>query len=454
MKSRRRDIARVQSDRSRPKRVGHTMGSGLGAAGLLLCYLAPSPAYAQSAEQLADLRQELAELKAAQTKTAERIAAVEKAMETLAASRTTPLSATRSADEAGASAAHGLQAGSQDETPRLSLSGDLRLRYEANTGDSDSRDRHRGVLRARLRGSYAVTSSLSVGAQLSTGDPDDPNTADVTLSNFADDLAVSLDQAFARYSAGPLTMTGGKIPLPFIRTDLVWDGDVNPQGLSAIYRLDTTGGSVLKAAGLYFMVDEASGGADSRMIGGQVSVATPPGRVQIDGAVAYYDYRLAALAGADVGDFRSNLRTISGSYLSDFNLLDVIGSVSYSGLGERWPVRLAGDYVRNLGTRASADTGFAIDALVGRSAVPGDWRFSYGYSQAEVDAVFAAFSNDNLTIGTNYRLHALSIDYVPQSHTALNLTWYHYRPLDPAYAGGDLPADWLERVRLNFLFDF
>ena len=135
-------------------------------------------------------------------------------------------------------------------------------------------------------------------------------------------------------------------------------------------------------------------------------------------------------------------------------MLDVIGSVTFKGLGERWPVTIAGDYVHNYGASVDADTGYSADLAVGRASTPGDWRFGYGYAQTEVDAVFAAFSHDNLGIATNYRLHTLSIDYVPMPHTGLNLTWYHYRPLDAAYAGSSTPGDWLDRVRLNLMVDF
>src|SRR5690606_5444714 len=104
-----------------------------------------------------------------------------------------------------------------------------------------------------------------------------------------------------------------KIPQPFMRTELVWDGDVSPQGASAAYSADF-GGVKVKASGLYFLVDESVAGPDSRMIGGQVSVQAPAAPVQAELAVGYYDYSLRSLAGADAGDFRSNLFA-GGRYL-------------------------------------------------------------------------------------------------------------------------------------------
>lgn len=306
------------------------------------------------------------------------------------------------------------------------------------------------MLRARLRAAYAVNDWLTIGGQLATGDPDDPNSTDMTLSNFNDDLQVSLDQAYIRLAPGNFEVHLGKIPQPFVRTELLWDGDVSPQGISASYAA-FLGGMQLKANALYFIVDEAAAGPDSRMIGGQLAMETPPAGLQAELAVGYYDYSLPSLAGAAEGDFRSNLFA-NGRYLSDFDLLDVIAAVTWHGLGERWPVRIVGDYVHNFGAATGADTGFGIDLLVGRASQPGDWRFTYGYASAETDAVLAAFSHDNTTLAMNYLQHMLAIDFVLRPNLILNATYYRYRQKDRPAALA-LP-DWQNRLRLNLMVDF
>lgn len=338
--------------------------------------------------------------------------------------------------------------------PGLDVSGDVRLREEFNFSDADARDRTRTVLRARLRATYKLNDALAVGGQLTTGDPDDPNSTDVTLGSFADDLDVSLDQAWIRYQADGLTAWGGKFPLPFVRTDMVWDGDVSPQGVGATYGLPLGGATKLDARAIYFVIDEASGGADSDMIGVQGVLATSLGSdLKLTLAGAYYHYDLNSVAGADAGDFRSNL-IAGGRYLSDFRLVNGTATLAWSGLGARWPVTLTGDYVHNRGAAVSSDSGFNIELGAGRTVARGDWRFGYNYSEVGVDAVFAAFSHDNLNIATNYRLHGLGIDYVPADNLVLNATLYRYRPLDPLHAGANEPRDWLNRVRLNMMLSF
>jgi hypothetical protein len=414
-----------------------TSFSGLYRSRLPLCaalLLASSltPAAAAPADDIAELKAAVEALRAEQARAQARIAELEGA---LASQRETPVAVAAAPTVSS-------------EPSRLSLSGDMRVRYESNFGVAGARDRDRGVLRARLRAAYAVNDWLTVGGQLATGDPDDPNSTDMTLSNFDDDLQVSLDQAYIRLTPGDLQVHLGKIPQPFVRTELVWDGDVSPQGASAAYSADL-GGVKVKATGLYFMVDESVAGPDSRMIGGQLSMQTPSAPIQAELAVGYFDYSLRSVAGGDAGDFRSNLFA-GGRYLSDFNLLDVIAALTWNGLGEKWPVRLVGDYVHNYGAVTNADTGFGVDLLVGRASKPGDWRFTYGYAEAEADAVLAAFGHDNTNIGTNYMQHTLAIDFVPQHNLVLNATYYRYRQKDGVIG----PVDWQNRLRLNFLVNF
>jgi hypothetical protein len=456
----------------------------LGAVSALAVMVAmgSTPAMAQTAEDFAAMKAEIQALRDAQARSDAEIAGLKAQLGAQSAAASAPSEAPptqiaqspatpqpgssfvqrapETATYASAAAPVNPAGGSAPGTPpasvpsKLTINGDFRLRYESNFGDADARNRDRGVLRARLRAAYAVNKWLTVGGQLSTGDADDPNSTDITLSNFDDDLDVSLDQVYAKFALGNLTLYGGKIPQPFVRTELVWDGDVSPQGVSASYKFNLGGGASLKANGLYFLIDESVAGKNSDMIGGQIALETSPSApLKFELAAGYYDYQLGSTAGGDTGDFRTN-RFLAGRYLSDFDLLDVIAAVQYNGIGEAWPVRLVGDYVHNFGATAGDDSGFGVDLLVGRASKKGDLRFGYGYAQTGVDAVFAAFSQDNTNIGTNYRQHSLSVDFVPIDNLILNATFYRYRPKDPLYAGSNTATDWLDRLRLNMLVNF
>lgn len=416
-----------------------------------------SPAFAQELRldalerQLADQRQRIHQLEALVARQAALLERIDTTPPSSAPASAPPsqLAAATTA-VTGTATAQATAPASAMRIPGLDVSGDLRIRQEWNYGAA--RDRSRSVLRARLRASYAVADKLSIGTQIATGDPDDPNSTDVTLGNFLDDFAVSLDQAFVRYADGGFTAVAGKFPQIFQRTDMVWDGDVSPQGFGVSYAIGLGGGAKADVRALYFVVDEASAARDSDMLGGQVTFAAPlTSDIKLGLAGSYYHYRLGSVTGADAGDFRGNLVS-AGRYLSDFHLIEGLGSLTYAGLSPRWPLAFTADYVRNLGAAVPGDTGFNLELAAGRTAQRGDWRVAYNYSEVQVDAVFAAFSHDNLDLSTNYRLHGLGIGYVPASNLLLDLAWYHYRPLDARYTTA--PLDWLDRIRLNLMVSF
>lgn len=201
------------------------------------------------------------------------------------------------------------------------------------------------------------------------------------------------------------------------------------------------------------IVDEAAAASDSYMVGGQVQLDWLLGDLRFEIAAGYYDYTLRSVAGADAGDIRTN-RFASGAYLSDFDLLDVVGGVTYSGLGPQWPVRLVADYVHNFGATTDQDSGFGVDLLLGRGVQHRDWRFGYGYAETGVDAVLAAFSHDNTDLATNYRQHSIFGEYVVAPRVVLNATLFHYRPKSSLFTPAFLPDDWVNRLRLNLLVNF
>jgi hypothetical protein len=386
-----------------------------------------------SAQTAADLRAELQALRAEQARIDELARA---------------LAAKLAALEARTGASSTVPA---SEPARLTVTGDVRLRTQGDYADN-ARDRESAQVRARLGATYRINETVALGGRLVTGDPDDPNSSDVQLSNFNDDLQAALDQAYVQLDLGDLDLFGGKIPQPFTRTDLVWDGDVNPQGVSAIYKRSLGGGAVFRANGLFFIVDEDAAAADSTMAGAQLGYDFAiSNSLKVDLAVGYYDYTLGSVVGGDAGDFRSNLRNADGSYQSDFDLADAIVGATWSGLGGRWPVRVVGDYVHNFGAINSRDTGYGLDLSVGRTSQPRDWRMTYGYSVAEQESVLAAFSHDNIALATDYELHALTFDYVPMPRTVVSAIWYHYKPCEPL---GAAAADWSERIRVAFTVSF
>jgi hypothetical protein len=433
-------LPHLQATSGRRRRTGPVRLALLSAA---IAALVQGPALAQSSEDMQALRAQLEQLRQEQAQRDQRIQQLEQSLLTLE-SRPAPAPVAAASTATTGSAV----------ADRLSMTGDLRVRFQDEPASSQAIQRDSTQVRARLGAVYKASERIRIGARLVTGDADDPNSTDTQLSNFNDNLELSLDQAYVQLDLDSLQLFMGKFPQPFVRSDLVWDGDVMPQGLAGTWRKSVAGGTA-RANAMLFVIDEQAGGRDSMMAGGQLGWDSPRlGDWKFDITGGYYDYRLGNAAGADSGDFRTNLRKADGTYLSEFELVNAIGGVTWSGLGDRWPVRLGFDYVRNLGAATDADTGYAADITLGRASSVGDWRVNYAYMAAETDSVFTAFSHDNIAIGSNYKLHALTLDYVPSPKTMISGIWYHYRPLH-AIDAGTRPADeWLDRFRLAFLVNF
>ena len=134
---------------------------------------------------------------------------------------------------------------------RLKWEGDLRLRQQADLYaggnaspfvlqsagimvNNSSEDRHRTRVRARLGLTAAITSQVSGGLRITTGNTRDPVSTNQTLGTTANKYELVLDRAFLRYEPWEwLLLTGGRIPNPFLSTDLVWDDDLNFEGIAA-----------------------------------------------------------------------------------------------------------------------------------------------------------------------------------------------------------------------------
>jgi hypothetical protein len=123
----------------------------------------------------------------------------------------------------------------------LKLYGDLRLRYQYDdtdqqvlspTPDGRNNDRQRSRWRFRLRlgAEYKFAGPFFAGVMLQTGQG--ANSAEQTLDDGFNNYDIFISKAYIGWKAADwLTVIGGKQDNPFYTTDMVWDSDINPQGI-------------------------------------------------------------------------------------------------------------------------------------------------------------------------------------------------------------------------------
>ncbi|MDB6149744.1 MAG: hypothetical protein JWQ44_1192 [Chthoniobacter sp.] len=131
----------------------------------------------------------------------------------------------------------------------LKLYGDLRLRYQYDNKDPQLNAPGVGVdnerelrspsgsqqsrwrFRLRLNADFKLGRQWFGGVELQTQASSDSGFT--TFENGFSDYPIFISRAFLGWSpADSLTVTAGKVPNPFYSTDLIWDADVNPTGIT------------------------------------------------------------------------------------------------------------------------------------------------------------------------------------------------------------------------------
>lgn len=106
-------------------------------------------------------------------------------------------------------------------------------------------DQERWRVRARLGLTAQVADTVSAGVRLATGNTNDRVSTNQTLGQNFNKYSFVVDRAFIRYTPVEwLTVSGGRIANPWLSTDLIWDEDLNFEGVAATLRPSLDAGRV------------------------------------------------------------------------------------------------------------------------------------------------------------------------------------------------------------------
>jgi len=139
----------------------------------------------------------------------------------------------------------------------LKLYGDLRLRYQYDNKDPqlfvpnrpDNRtptgtQNSRWRFRLRLNADFRLNENFSGGVELQTAQASD--SGNQTYQDGFNDYNIFISKAYLKWDPNAwLSLSAGKFANPFYTTDLVWDADINPNGITesiALHKLFGFGG--------------------------------------------------------------------------------------------------------------------------------------------------------------------------------------------------------------------
>jgi len=363
-------------------------------------------------------------------------------------------------------------------TKKISLSGDFRLRYEAAFFDKSgnysglispltldlmntTEDRQRYRIRGRLNVNAKVNDEVEAVFGLATGNTTDPVSTNQTLGTYFNKKAIQVDQAYVAWKPGDwLTVRGGHFPNPWFSTDLVWDQDLNFDGVAATYRHRLNPEWTLFLTGGAFPIQEVEfSQRDKWLYGGQLGAEyRKEDELSAKLAVAYYGY--SNVVGrvydqADVSNYSAPQYMQKGNSLYNINPLSTTtvpaliadyGELSLTGqldLGYWHPFHLifTADYVNNLafdraavarrggvtpGEVVKETEGYQIRLDVGYPKVreQWDWRAYLAYKRLEADAVLDAFTDSDFHLGgTNAKGWILGGELGLLKNTSLSARW-------------------------------
>lgn len=288
---------------------------------------------------------------------------------------------------------------------RISIGGDMRLRYEATLYDDENAsfldpadptsllnstvDRNRFRYRFRLDTKAKVIDSreinvgkAEIGLRLSSGNDDDPISTNDTLGDYQNKDGILIDRAYLKYTYAPIepfwgiipqmVFTGGRIPNPWYRgSTLVWDDDLNFEGGALNFKSDIQDWrkwGVFLTVGAFSIQEEEWSNKDKWLYGAQVGFEwIPNGDFTGTFSAAYFDY--ANITGTvnstlypDLYDFTAPDYQTKGNTLididptsdiqtalaADYNLINATLKAEYSRF---YPINLVveGEGVYNIG---------------------------------------------------------------------------------------------------------
>lgn len=342
--------------------------------------------------------------------------------------------------------------------------------------DNTTQDRDRARLRARFGFTARVTPDITAGLRLATGSQFEPVSTNQTLGNSNNKSNFSLDRAFLKGRSQDflpwLTTTAGRIPNPFFSTDLVWDDDLNFDGLALQFEDPTSAAQVWRpfaTLGVFPLQEvqrSISNDAKSKwLIGAQGGVEwVPSNDLRAKVGLGVYDYRnISGVRNAfnstttneTAPDYRQKGNTLFNidndgnpntnlyGLAADYQVLNLTGAVDFSLYN---PVHLivSGDYVRNIGFSSSKalarsgfnvkpeTTGYMVRVAVGMPAMllKNDWQLSLAYRYLEANATVDAFTDSDFHLGgTNSKGFIVGAQYGLSRNTWLNARWLSSREI-------------------------
>lgn len=301
---------------------------------------------------------------------------------------------------------------------RFQWKGDLRYRNETIDQQYISGMRNRDRIRLRAGFFAKVNDTVRVEMQMTTTEGGDPRSSNQTLTDTNSRKPLDLDTAYAEWQPNAMwKVTLGKMRYPWVRPgqSVLFDGDINPEGVAVNFTNPTPGG--VYASAFYTQLAERGAGSaligqtnlsDSNMVGAQVGWRSNPAQpTRFMVGASYFAY--GAVKGYNAlfgGNAFGNTTTTSAAVCrkgiatclaSDFSVVELMGE--FATVAGGFPLTAYADYMKNTDATTPYDTAYSVGFQYGRASNPRTWEVGAGYQKVEKDSQFGQYVDSDFGAG-------------------------------------------------------
>ena len=368
----------------------------------------------------------------------------------------------------------------------LSFKGDLRLRLQSDQKpNTNTAARNRARIRFRLGAETRMednlkagfglattslksgSSSVSVSVSTKTGKGSitvpsstvadgEPRSTNFTLGDSLSKMPIAVDYAYVEYDpADFIKVLGGKFKNPIWNaTDLLWDSDLNPDGLALVMKLKPSENISLFFTPEVMIIDEISSSEkDPLMYAFQPGLDIKWQSFSLKSAVAYYIF--SGVKGNKL-DHSAGTNTRASTALSNnYTSVNPSVSISKSELPLIKTVSVFGDYVINTDSSTN-NTGYSIGLQIGNSKISdlGQWSLKSMYRQLETDSWLDTFPDSDAYGGkTNCQGREMIFELGLSKNSLLSFDYYS---MDKLVGNSSKTPNGtvLEVMQLDFVYKF
>jgi hypothetical protein len=288
--------------------------------------------------------------------------------------------------------------------------GDFRLRYEYGEV-MDSRSQSRGRFRVRLNLETEVAKNLKFIFGIASGS-NNPRSNDQSFTNDSDKKQININYAYVDYAPFQwLKLQGGKMPRPFYTvSQLVWDEDINPEGVAAQIKYPVNPCiELLMNAGAFQLSDNNNNTpVDAWMWGIQPGVMWRPNeKTQLKAAAGFTAFENFQDNPQQKYSSGTNTYVQDGTdkvYRYKYNLVNMAGELGFRNpIPAFTPIRYAGlfaEYTNNIST-SNGKSGYLTGLTFGDEKVVEkcQWNFRGSWRRLEKNAAPDILPDSNFYFG-------------------------------------------------------